>query len=133
MKPWETLAHATTPDGSAMRLSCRDGEYVIWVDGRSLMSSRAHGSEESLAEAGCGQLRGTACTAACSIGGLGMGYTLRAALDVLPARARRRGRTHARGRGAAGDVRAESAKRVASAVGEGAMAVMLVHRYLEQL
>lgn len=34
---------------------------------------------------------------------------------------------------AAGDVRAESAKRVASAVGEGAMAVMLVHRYLETL
>jgi thioredoxin reductase (NADPH) len=33
---------------------------------------------------------------------------------------------------AAGDVRAESAKRVASAVGEGAMAVMLVHRYLER-
>ena len=32
----------------------------------------------------------------------------------------------------AGDVRAESAKRVASAVGEGAMAVMLVHRYLEK-
>jgi len=33
----------------------------------------------------------------------------------------------------AGDVRSESAKRVASAVGEGAMAVMLVHRYLERL
>ena len=33
----------------------------------------------------------------------------------------------------AGDARAESAKRVASAVGEGAMAVMLVHRYLEGL
>jgi thioredoxin reductase (NADPH) len=33
---------------------------------------------------------------------------------------------------AAGDVRSESAKRVASAVGEGAMAVMLVHRYLEK-
>lgn len=32
----------------------------------------------------------------------------------------------------AGDARAQSAKRVASAVGEGAMAVMLVHRYLEQ-
>jgi thioredoxin reductase (NADPH) len=32
----------------------------------------------------------------------------------------------------AGDARAESAKRVASAVGEGAMAVMLVHRYLER-
>jgi thioredoxin reductase (NADPH) len=33
----------------------------------------------------------------------------------------------------AGDVRSESAKRVASAVGEGAMAVMLVHRYLEKV
>ena len=33
----------------------------------------------------------------------------------------------------AGDARAKSAKRVASAVGEGAMAVMLVHRYLEKL
>ena len=33
----------------------------------------------------------------------------------------------------AGDVRSDSAKRVASAVGEGAMAVMLVHRYLEEL
>ncbi len=33
---------------------------------------------------------------------------------------------------AAGDVRAESMKRVASAVGDGAMAVALVHRYLEQ-
>ena len=33
----------------------------------------------------------------------------------------------------AGDVRADSVKRVASAVGEGAMAVMLVHRYLEKL
>jgi thioredoxin reductase (NADPH) len=32
----------------------------------------------------------------------------------------------------AGDVRAESVKRVASAVGEGAMAVTLVHRYLEE-
>jgi spermidine synthase len=87
MKPWETLAHTTTPDGSAMRLSCRDGEYVIWVDGRSLMSSRAHGSEESLAEAGCGHLRGMAAPRVL-VGGLGMGYTLRAALDVLPADAR---------------------------------------------
>ena len=34
---------------------------------------------------------------------------------------------------AIGDVRSESTKRVASAVGEGAMAVMLVHRYVEKL
>jgi len=87
VKPWETLAHATTPDGGAMRLSRRDDEYVIWVDGRSLMSSRAHGSEESLAAAGCGHLRGVAAPHVL-VGGLGMGYTLRAALDVLPVRAR---------------------------------------------
>jgi spermidine synthase len=51
------------------------------------MSSRAHGSEESLAEAGCGHLRGAA-TPRVLVGGLGMGFTLRAALDVLPAGAR---------------------------------------------
>jgi len=51
------------------------------------MSSRAHGSEESLAEAGCGHLRGAAAPRVL-VGGLGMGYTLRAALDVLPADAR---------------------------------------------
>jgi spermidine synthase len=87
VKAWETLAEARTPDGSAMRLSRHDGEYVIWVDGRSLMSSRAHGSEESLAEAGCGHLRDHASPRVL-VGGLGMGFTLRAALDVLPPRAR---------------------------------------------
>ena len=87
MKPWETLAQTTTPDGAVMRLSRRDGEYVIWVDGRSLMSSRAHGSEESLAEAGCGHLR-HAPAPRVLVGGLGMGFTLRATLDVLPAGAR---------------------------------------------
>ena len=42
-------------------------------------------------------------------------------------------RTSSPGVFVAGDARAESAKRVASAVGEGAMAVMLVHRYMEKL
>jgi spermidine synthase len=87
MKPWETLAQADTPDGSAMRLTHRDGEYVIWVDGRALMSSRTHGSEESLAAAGCGHLR-DATAPRVLVGGLGMGFTLRAALDTLPPRAR---------------------------------------------
>ena len=44
-----------------------------------------------------------------------------------------RQRTNVPGVFAIGDVRSESTKRVASAVGEGAMAVMLVHRYLEKL
>jgi spermidine synthase len=87
VKPWETVAETQTPDGSAMRLTHHDGEYVISVDGKALMSSRAHGSEETLAAAGCGHLRDAAAPRVL-IGGLGMGYTLRAALDVLPPRAR---------------------------------------------
>jgi spermidine synthase len=83
MKPWELLGVTSAPDGSDMRLSRRDDEYVIWVNGKSLMSSRMHGSEEALATAGCADL-GAATHARVLVGGLGMGFTLRATLDVLP-------------------------------------------------
>jgi hypothetical protein len=56
MKPWKELGHTDTPDGNDMRLTERDGEYVILVNGQTLMSSRAHGSEESLATRACGRL-----------------------------------------------------------------------------
>ena len=69
-----------------MRLREHDGEYMILVDGGPLMSSRTHGSEEDLAAAGCGRLRG-ANRPQVLVGGLGMGFTLRAALDLLPASA----------------------------------------------
>ena len=87
MKAWELLGETSTPDGSDMRLSRRDDEYVIWVNGKTLMSSRMHGSEEALAIAGCQHLR-TATQPRVLVGGLGMGFTLRAALDTLPASAR---------------------------------------------
>jgi spermidine synthase len=83
MKPWELLGETSAPDGSDMRLSRRDNEYVIWVNGRPLMSSRMHGSEEALATAGCARI-GTDASPRVLVGGLGMGYTLRAALDLLP-------------------------------------------------
>jgi spermidine synthase len=62
----------------------RDREYVIFAGGKMLMSSRMHGSEEALAALGCRR----ACTLerpAVLIGGLGLGFTLRATLDLLPA------------------------------------------------
>jgi spermidine synthase len=69
-----------------MTLTKRDDEYVVLLDGKTLMSSRMHGSEEALATAGCQHLR-TAERPHVLVGGLGMGFTLRAALDLLPAQA----------------------------------------------
>ena len=83
MKPWKELGQTDTPDGNDMRLTERDGEYVILVNGQTLMSSRAHGSEESLATRACGQLA-TVERPRVLVGGLGMGFTLRATLDLLP-------------------------------------------------
>ncbi len=83
MKPWELLGRATMPDGSEMRLSKRDTEYVIFVDSKILMSSRMHGSEEQLAALACARL-GSAERPHVLVGGLGMGFTLRATLDLLP-------------------------------------------------
>ena len=81
MKPWETLDEATLPDGSKLTLRRHDGEYVIAADGYDLMVSRMHGSEDALASLALGETRSRRRVL---IGGLGMGYTLRAALDLLP-------------------------------------------------
>ncbi len=83
MKAWELLGQTCTPDASDMRLVRRDHEYVILVNGKTLMSSRMHGSEEALARVACQYLR-TKERPRVLVGGLGMGFTLRATLDVLP-------------------------------------------------
>ena len=83
MKPWELLGQTRTPDGSDMRLTVRDDEYVILVNGKTLMSSRTHGSEEALATLACSHM-GTSERPRVLVGGLGMGFTLRATLDLLP-------------------------------------------------
>ena len=69
-----------------MALTFRGGEYVILAGGRSLMSSRMHGSEEALATFTCRAVR-TLEQPSVLVGGLGMGFTLRATLDLLPPRA----------------------------------------------
>ena len=52
------------------------------ANGKSLMSSRMHGSEQALAALAFRRMR--APGACVLVGGLGMGFTLRAALDLLP-------------------------------------------------
>jgi spermidine synthase len=81
MLPWEVIDRALLPDGTRLALTRRGDEWEITADGYVLMSSRMHGSEESLA-----QLALDAAPRARSmlIGGLGLGYSLRAALDRLP-------------------------------------------------
>jgi spermidine synthase len=86
MKAWELLGEASTPDGTAIRLTRRDDEYVILANGKPLMSSRIHGSEEALATMGCRDARALERPRVL-VGGLGMGFTLRAVLDVLPSSA----------------------------------------------
>jgi spermidine synthase len=80
MKPWVTLETSTTPDGAPLLLQKRDDEWVIRTGGHLLMSSRTHGSEVALAHAA---LEGKKGITRLLVGGLGMGFTLRAALDKL--------------------------------------------------
>jgi spermidine synthase len=83
VKPWEFLGQTRTPEGEEMTLTRHGTEYVINAGGQTLMSSRMHGSEEALATFACARAR-TLETPCCLIGGLGMGFTLRTALDLLP-------------------------------------------------
>lgn len=82
MKPQTLLGRATTPDGKDLVLYERDGVFSIRVNGLELMSSRAHGSEEALARLTLAGTRAPSPTIL--VGGLGMGYTLRAVLDAVP-------------------------------------------------
>lgn len=85
MKPWETI-DTTTVDGTTLKLARHDREFLILADAVPLMSSRVHGSEDALAMAACRDAR--LLPAPCVlVGGLGMGFTLRAALDRLPSAA----------------------------------------------
>lgn len=87
MKPWTILGRTRTPDGTELTLARHTSEYAILANGQSLMSSRVHASEEALARLGCGRAR-TLPRPCVLVGGLGMGFTLRQALDCLPPAAR---------------------------------------------
>ena len=83
MIPWKLLSRSKTPDNkSELILYQRDTEYSIRVNGQELMNSRMFGSEMMLAELSCPEIAERK-NANVLIGGLGMGYTLSAALRLL--------------------------------------------------
>jgi len=84
--PWRTLERAETSDG-VFELRRRGDDLLVCLDGRILMNSRESLSERALAERACAALVGRA-SPRILVGGLGMGITLRAALDTLPVDAR---------------------------------------------
>lgn len=82
MLPWIHLATAAIPGGGELRLMRRGDEFSIRLGANELMNSRLGGSEEALATLACRKLSGRP-RPRILIGGLGMGFTLRAALAVL--------------------------------------------------
>jgi spermidine synthase len=84
MKAWKTLGRAPGLDGQELILQERDSVFVIRSGGRELMSSARHQSEEEMTNV----LKTLAAREpVVLIGGLGLGYTARAALDRLPPKA----------------------------------------------
>ena len=83
MIPWSVLDTAQVPGGgSELRLKQRGAEFSIMLDHDELMNSRLSGSEEALATIACEKVRRRKIPRIL-IGGLGMGFTLRAALVAL--------------------------------------------------
>ncbi len=80
---WRTLATVQTGDGPLELRQRGAAEFLIVIAGRVLMTSAARRSEEALATLACARLPDHEAPRVL-VGGLGMGYTLRAALDALP-------------------------------------------------
>lgn len=77
------IGTAIVPGGEPLRLFRRGRDFMIVLDRNELMNSRMSGSEEALAVLACERLRDRAAPRLL-VGGYGMGFTLRAALAVLP-------------------------------------------------
>ena len=83
MKPERLIDSTPTPGGDELFLYERDGVFTLRIGGIELMTSRAHDSEEELAWMTM-KLVNRKCRPRVLVGGLGMGYTTRAALDSSP-------------------------------------------------
>jgi spermidine synthase len=87
MIPWSLIDTAQIPGGAAaLRLKRRGAEFSIMLGDNELMNSRLSGSEQALATLSCERIRSRP-NSRILIGGLGMGFTLRAALAVLDLKA----------------------------------------------
>ncbi|GBE06669.1 MAG TPA: spermidine synthase [Nitrospirae bacterium] len=86
-KPWITIGRENTADG-LLELRQRNGsDFLMTIDGRVLMNSHANRSEVLLAKLACNSMNNKKDPKVL-IGGLGMGCTLKSALDELPGNAR---------------------------------------------
>jgi spermidine synthase len=83
VQPWRTIESVATPEGQLDLRQRGDRSFLITIAGRVLMTSEAHRSEVDLARLATAAM-GELPRPHVLIGGLGMGYTLRAALDCLP-------------------------------------------------
>lgn len=83
-QPWITLDRAETPDGLLELRRRGERDFLLTLSGRIVMTSVAHRSEDALARLACAAVAGRPRPRVL-VSGLGMGYTLRAALDALPA------------------------------------------------
>ena len=84
---WSLIDTAAVPDGGGeLRLMQRGSEFAIFAGADALMNSRSNGSEKALATLVCTGLQNRPAPQVL-IGGFGMGFTLRAALDCLGAKA----------------------------------------------
>jgi len=86
MIPWILLDSVALPSGVMLKLKRRGAEFSIMLGDNELMNSRLGGSEEALATLACARIAANVAPKLL-IGGLGMGFTLRAALAVLNERA----------------------------------------------
>lgn len=87
MQPWKTIERVATPEGSLELRQRGASTFLITIAGRVLMTSEAFRSEVDLAQRTCDAISKVPKPRV-MIGGLGMGFTLRAALDRLPKVAR---------------------------------------------
>ena len=81
MVAMEKVDCVSTADGHKLELYRRHGDFYVYLDGQELMSSRMRSSEEALGRLAC---RGSRPGSRVLIGGLGLGFTLQAALGELP-------------------------------------------------
>lgn len=82
MKPFHTLAETIAPDGGRFTLHEHDGDYFMKLNGRQLMSTTSTTSEILLATLACENLRRHPHPRVL-IGGLGLGFSLKAALSMI--------------------------------------------------
>lgn len=85
--PWRTIETVQTDEGLLELRQRGERDFLICVDGRVLMNSMAHRSEKALGVLACAHLKENAQSRVL-VGGLGMGFTLRAIIDTLPSSAR---------------------------------------------